>query len=38
MEIGLLLNFDSKPEIERKAFDNLRKNISVFICENQHPI
>jgi GxxExxY protein len=25
MEVGLLLNFGSKPEIKRKAFDNLRK-------------
>jgi len=25
IEVGLLLNFGSKPEIKRKAFDNLRK-------------
>ena len=25
IEVGLLLNFGPKPEIERKAFDNLRK-------------
>jgi len=25
IEIGLLLNFGSKPEIKRKAFDNSRK-------------
>jgi len=25
VEVGLLLNFCSKPEIKRKAFDNLRK-------------
>ena len=24
-EVGLLLNFDPKPEIKRKVFDNLRK-------------
>ena len=25
MEVGLLLNFGPKPEVRRKAFDNLRK-------------
>ncbi len=25
IEVGLLLNFGPKPEIKRKAFDNLRK-------------
>ena len=25
IEVGLLLNFGTKPEIKRKAFDNLRK-------------
>jgi len=25
IEVGLLLNFGSKPEVKRKAFDNLRK-------------
>ena len=25
IEVGLLLNFDPKPELKRKAFDNLRK-------------
>ena len=37
-EVGLLLNFGSKPEIKRMVFGNSRKNISVFICENQRPI
>jgi GxxExxY protein len=27
MEIGLLLNFGTKPEIRRKAYDNSRKNL-----------
>ncbi|MDR3340693.1 MAG: GxxExxY protein [Candidatus Symbiothrix sp.] len=26
-EVGLLLNFGTKPEIRRKAFDNSRKNL-----------
>jgi GxxExxY protein len=26
-EVGLLLNFGMKPEIRRKAFDNIRKNL-----------
>ena len=26
-EVGLLLNFGSKPEIRRKAFENTRKNL-----------
>ena len=25
IEVGLLLNFGTKPEVKRKAFDNLRK-------------
>ncbi len=25
IEVGLLLNFVTKPELKRKAFDNLRK-------------
>jgi len=25
IEVGLLLNFGVKPEVKRKAFDNLRK-------------
>jgi len=25
IEVGLLLNFGTKPELKRKAFDNLRK-------------
>lgn len=29
LEVGLLLNFGSKPQFRRLAFDNSRKNISV---------
>ena len=28
IEVGLLLNFGPKPEIKRRAFDNLRKGLS----------
>ncbi|MCJ7495856.1 MAG: GxxExxY protein, partial [Deltaproteobacteria bacterium] len=37
IEVGLLLNFGTKPEVKRKAFDNSRKGISAFICENLRP-
>ena len=37
IEIGLLLNFGVKPEIKRKAYDNLRKHYSVNICGNLRP-
>jgi GxxExxY protein len=28
IEVGLLLNFGNKPEVRRKAFDNIRKSLS----------
>jgi GxxExxY protein len=28
IEVGLLLNFGTKPEVKRKAFDNLRKQFA----------
>jgi hypothetical protein len=38
IEVRLLLNFGSKPEIKRKVFDNFRKwYLSAFICENLYP-
>ena len=37
IEVGLLLNFGPKPDIKRKIFDNFRKYLSVFICENLCP-
>ena len=37
IEIGLLLNFVTKPELKRKVFDNLRKETSAGIGENLRP-
>ena len=37
IEIGLLLNFGVKPEIKRKAYDNLRKHYSANISGNLRP-
>lgn len=36
IEVGLLFNFGPKPEVRRKAFDNVNK--SAFICANLRPI
>lgn len=37
IEVGLLLNFGTKPEVKRKAFGNLRKQFSACIGENLRP-
>jgi GxxExxY protein len=37
IEIGLLFNFGVKPEIKRKAYDNLRKQYSANIRGNLRP-
>jgi len=35
-EVGLLLNFGPKPEVKRKAFDNLRKGNMAWLSANQN--
>ncbi len=37
IEVGLLFNFGTKPEVRRKAFDNSRKYSSAKICGNLRP-
>jgi len=37
IEVGLLLNFGTKPDLKRKAFDNSRKQLSANIGENLRP-
>jgi GxxExxY protein len=37
IEVGFLLNFGAKPEVELKLFDNSRKYFSAGFCENLRP-
>lgn len=34
IEVGLLLNFGSSPEVKRKVFDNNRKNYNQYVRQN----